>query len=94
MRVSNPIALPHTAIPAACNACNPCNASNPVYPSFLIAEGVFEPATLPADVMKNVNKMQYGDLTEEQIAAARQRRSREMCAHTPATIHMITSATI
>lgn len=34
-----------------------------------------------ADVMKNVNKMQYGDLTEEQIAAARQRRSREMCVH-------------
>lgn len=52
------------------------------------------PAALPADVMKNVNKMQYGDLTEEQIAAARQRRSREMCAHTPAPLHINTSATI
>ena len=41
----------------------------------------------PADVMKNVNRIQYGDLTEEQIAAARQRRSFEMCApRCPSTV--------
>jgi len=30
--------------------------------------------------MKNVNKVQYEELTEEQIKAARKRRQQEMCA--------------
>ena len=38
----------------------------------------------PADVMKNVNKVQYEELSQEQIAAARKRRSQELCALLPA----------
>ncbi len=37
-----------------------------------------------ADVMKNVNKVHYEVLTEEQIAAARKRRSQELCELLPA----------
>ena len=33
--------------------------------------------------MKNVNKVHYEELTEEQIKAARKRRSQELCALLP-----------